>query len=123
MPAKKKKKAAPKKAAAKPAPAIRDPYTKSQLFGAIAEDTGLSKKEVSAVFDSLGGFMHRHLKPRGAGVFTLPGVAKFTVRKKPATKARPGVNPFTGEKITIKAKPASRVVKARILSGLKRMAE
>ena len=64
--------------------AIRDPYTKAQLFGAIAEDTGLSKKEVAAVFESLNDFMLRHLKSRSAGTFTLPGLAKFTVNKKPA---------------------------------------
>lgn len=116
MPAKKKS------APAKNKTAIRDPYTKAQLYGAIAEDTGLSKKEVSAVFESLSDHMERHLKPRAAGVFTLPGIAKFTVRKKPATKARKGINPFTGEPTVFKAKPASRVVKARILAGLKKMA-
>ncbi len=103
--------------------AIRDPYTKAQLFAAIAEDTGLVKKDVAAVFESLNDHMLRHLKSRSAGTFTLPGLAKFTVNKKPATKARPGVNPFTGEEIMIAAKPARRVVKIRALKGLKDMAE
>jgi nucleoid DNA-binding protein len=104
-------------------PAIREPYTKAQLFSAIAEDTGLGKKDVAAVFESLGDTMHRHLKSRSAGAFTLPGLAKFTVNKKAATKARPGVNPFTGEEIMISAKPARRVVKIRALKGVKDMAE
>ncbi len=102
--------------------AIRNPYTKAQLFTAISEDTGLTRKEVAAVFQSLADLMLRHLKSRSAGVFTLPGLLKLTVNKKPATKARPGRNPFTGEDIMIAAKPASRVVKARILKGLKEMA-
>lgn len=103
--------------------AIRDPYTKAQLMSAIAEDTGLTKKEVVAVFDSLKDVIERHLKPRSAGTFTLPGLLKLTVNKKAATKERKGVNPFTGEEMTFKAKPASRQVKARILKGLKEAAQ
>lgn len=102
--------------------AIREPYTKSQTYAHIAEETGLSKKEVTAVFDALKDLIHRHLKSRAAGVFTLPGLAKLSVVKKPATKARKGINPFTGEETTFKAKPASRVVKVRVLKGLKDLA-
>jgi nucleoid DNA-binding protein len=101
---------------------VKDPYTKSQLQAAIAEDTGLSKKEVAAVFESRNSQIHRHLKPRAAGTFTMPGLAKLTVVKKPATKARKGINPFTGEPTVFKAKPASRVVKVRVLKGLKDLA-
>ena len=101
---------------------VRDPFTKAQLVGAIAEDTGLSRKEVGAVLESLRDQMERHLKPRSAGVFTFPGLAKFTVVKKKATKARKGINPFTGEATVFKAKPASRVVKVRVLKGLKDLA-
>lgn len=103
--------------------AIRDPYTKAQLIAAISECSGLSKKEVASVFDCLGDLMHRHLKKRSAGSFTLPGIAKFTVQAKKATKARKGINPFTGEETMFKAKPARRVVKIRALKGLKDMAE
>ena len=102
--------------------AIRKPSTKAQLYGSIAEDTGLTKKQVAAVFDSLADQIHRHLKPRSAGVCTLPGLAKITVVKKPATKEREGINPFTGEPTVFKAKPASRVVKVRPLKGLKDLA-
>jgi len=97
--------------------ALKEGYTKAKLYAAIAEDTGLSKKEVTAVFESLKDQMERHLKPRAVGAFTLPGLAKFTVVKKPATKARKGVNPFTGEEMMFKAKPASRNVRARALKG------
>lgn len=103
--------------------AVKDPFTKAQLYAEIAEDTGLSKKDVAAVFDSLKDQIHRHLKSRSTGVFNLPGLAKFTVQKKAATKARKGINPFTGEQTTFAAKPARRVVKARILKGLKDLAE
>ena len=103
--------------------AIRDPYTKARLFAAISEDTGLTKKQVAAVFESLSNLMHRHLKKRSAGTFTLPGLAKFNVVAKKATKARKGINPFTGEETTFAAKPARRVVRVRPLKGLKDMAD
>lgn len=103
--------------------AVKKPYTKAQVFAAIAEDTGLTKKDVGAVLESLANHMHRHLKKRAAGTFTLPGLAKFTVATKKATKARKGRNPFTGEDIMIAAKPARRMVRVRPLKGLKDMAE
>ncbi len=103
--------------------AIREPYTKARLMAAIAEDTGLTKKEIASVFECLGDYMLRHLKKRSAGAFTLPGICKFTVQSKKATRARKGINPFTGEETMFKAKPARRVVKMRALKGLKDMAE
>ncbi len=103
--------------------AIREPLTKAQLLATISEETGLSKKDVTNVFASLNDLMHRHLKTRAAGVFTLPGLAKFSVTKRKATKARKGINPFTGEEIMIAAKPARRAVKIRALKGLKEMVE
>lgn len=93
--------------------------TKSQLMASIAEATGLPKRQVAGVVESLSEHIIRHLKPKGAGKFTLPGMAKFTVVAKPARKARKGVNPFTGEEIMIKAKPASRGVRIRPLKALK----
>lgn len=111
------------KTAPKKLTAIREPYTKTQVLSCIAEDTGLTKKQVAHVLDCLNEVIQRHLKPRAAGVFTLPGLAKISVVKKPATKARKGINPFTGEQTTFKAKPARRVVKVRPLKGLKDMAE
>lgn len=103
--------------------AIREPFTKARLFAEISDDTGLPKKEVAAVFDSLASVMHRHLKKRGAGTFTLPGLAKFVVQTKKATKARKGINPFTGQPTVFAAKPARRVVKIRPLKGIKEMAD
>ena len=91
--------------------------TKSELLAQISADTELSRKQVAAVFESLDGIIKKSL--RGPGLFTLPGLAKRKVVKKPATKARQGVNPFTGEKMTFKAKPASKKVRILALKGLK----
>lgn len=116
------KKAAPvKKAAA--TTAIKDPMTKSQMVTALAESTGLSKQDVGAVLSELGNLVERHVKKRGAGQFTLPGLLKIRTVKKKATKARKGRNPFTGEEITIAAKPARTTVRVTPLKGLKEMAE
>ena len=91
--------------------------TKSEILATICKDTGLSRKQVSSVFDSLSGVIRKSL--RGNGLFTLPGLLKLKVVKKPATKAREGVNPFTGETMTFKAKPASKKVRAMPLKSLK----
>ena len=50
---------------------------------------------------------------RKNGVFLVPGFAKFVIVKKPAAKARKGTNPFTGEEMMFKAKPARNIVRAR----------
>ena len=91
--------------------------TKSDILAAISKDTGLSKKQVSGVFDSLGTVIKKSLK--GSGLFTLPGLAKMKVVKKPATPAREGINPFTKQPTTFKAKPASKKVRVLPLKGLK----
>jgi nucleoid DNA-binding protein len=107
-----------KKAGATP----KKPPTKSEIYTQIADDTGLTKKDVVAVFESLSGQIQQNLGGRGApGMFTLPGLLKMRVVKKPATKARKGVNPFTGEEMMFKAKPASKTVKVAALKGLKDM--
>ena len=112
----------PTTASKKKLTAIRDPYTKAKLYRAISEDAGLSRGQVASVFDSLADLMTRHLKKRSAGTFILPGLAKFTVVSKKATRARKGINPFTGEETTFAAKPARRVVKIRLLKHVKDMA-
>jgi nucleoid DNA-binding protein len=100
----------------------KKPPTKSEIYAKIVEDTGLTRKDVAAVFDSLNGQIKKNLGGRGApGMFTIPGLLKLRVVKKPATKARKGINPFTGEEMMFKAKPASKAVKATVLKGLKDM--
>lgn len=93
--------------------------TKSELFTELAERTELTRKQVGALFSALDEVIDKNL--RGAGIFTLPGLLKLKVVKKPATKARKGTNPFTGEEMTFKAKPAMRKVKALPLKKLKEM--
>lgn len=120
-----KKKVAKKKAAVKTAPAvkaIKEPYTKTMLFNEIAERTELKKKDVVAVFDELSNIINGHIRRNAAGVFTVPGLMKIKVVRKPATRARKGINPFTGEPTIFKAKPARNVVKIQPLKALKDMA-
>lgn len=99
---------------------VANKQTKSQILSSIADDTGLSKKEVTAVLDSLAGLAHAHLRKGGSGEFTVPALGiKLRRVIKPAREARKGTNPFTGEEIMIKAKPASTSVKATALKALK----
>jgi nucleoid DNA-binding protein len=113
-----RKKAASKK---KAAAAGKKPPTKSEILAAIADDTELSKKEVSAVLESLSNLIGKNIGSRGPGYFNLPGLMKIKVNKKPAVKARKGINPFTGEEMMFKAKPARKVVKIAPLKSLKEM--
>jgi nucleoid DNA-binding protein len=107
--------------AAKKASAVKAPMTKSAMLDQIAQNTGLAKKQVSAVFDEIACLIESHLKKGGVGQFTLPGLMKIEVRRKPATKARKGINPFTGEETVFKAKPARNIVKIRALKKVKDM--
>ncbi len=101
--------------------AVKKPMTKSAIIGEIALNTEMTKKQVSAVLDELGILIERHIKKRSPGQFTLPGLMKIEVKKKPATKARKGINPFTKEEMVFKAKPARKVVKIRPLKKVKDM--
>ena len=103
--------------------AVKEAMTKSQLLETLSESTGLQRKDVAAVLDELGAVIERHVRKRAVGTFTLPGLLKIKVVRKPATKARKMMSPFTGQEITVAAKPASRAVKVQPLSGLKRMTE
>ena len=128
------KKAAAKKAAAKKAPAkkaaaapakkitaVKERYSKTQILNEISEKTELSRKDVTAVLDELTDIIEGHVKKRACGEFVLPGLFKIVTVKKPARKARKGINPFTGEETTFAAKPASIQVKVRPLKKLKDM--
>jgi len=108
--------------AAKKKPAASGkPMTKSEILSSLAESTGLNKKEIGMVIDELGTLIGQNLSKRGPGVFNVPGLMKVKVVRKPATKARKGINPFTKEEQMFKAKPARNVVKILPLKGLKDM--
>jgi len=106
---------------APPITSVDKPFTKGQLIGALAGRTGLPRKEVSTLYDELISIIAAHLKRQGPGQCTLPSLVKMKVVNKPATKARQGTNPFTGEKMMFKAKPARNIVKVRALKALKAM--
>jgi nucleoid DNA-binding protein len=108
---------------AKKASPLKQQMTKSQLYSEIAENTGLSKKEVSSVFEELGALVERHIKKNAVGQFTLPGLLKVKSVKRPARKAQKGVpNPFRpGELMDVPARPASMKVKVTPLKNLKEM--
>lgn len=104
------------------AKAAPKPLTKTEIYSNIADETGLTKKQVAEVFEALDGQIEKSLAGRGAPkVFSLPGLCKITLQHKPATKEREGINPFTGEPTIFKAKPAKTVVKIRPLKKLKDM--
>ena len=119
-----KKKVVKKKAAAPTIKALtraKKAYTKTELMTTIADRTGVAKKDVAAVFESLAEVIEVHVKKGAVGSFNLPGLLKVKTIRKPATKARKGINPFTGEETVFKAKPARTVVKVLPLKKLKEM--
>jgi nucleoid DNA-binding protein len=95
--------------------------TKSAMYDHLSKQTGLARKQVANVFDELTNYIKQEVGKKGPGIFTLPGLLKVKRVEKPATKARQGRNPQTGEAITIKAKPKRTVVKALALKALKEM--
>ncbi|RPI77337.1 MAG: DNA-binding protein [Desulfobacteraceae bacterium] len=107
--------------AAKKLTPINAPLNKSAILAVVAENAGISKKQVSLVFEQLALLIESHLSKRNIGKFVLPGLLKIEIKRKPATKARKGINPFTGEETLFKAKPARNVVKIRPLKRVKDM--
>jgi nucleoid DNA-binding protein len=101
---------------------IKDRFSKTQILDDIAASTELSRKQVAAVLDSLTDVIEGHVKKNAVGEFVLPGLLKISTVRKPAVKARKGINPFTKEEVMFKAKPATTVVKVRPLKKLKDMA-
>ena len=97
------------------------PATKTVMFQDLADRTGLSRKQVSAVFDELVNYLRDELGRKGPGVVNLAGLLKIKRVEKPATKARPGINPRTKEPMMIPAKPKRIVIRARPLKNLKEM--
>ena len=121
-PAKRKAARKSSKKAAAPAKPIKARFSKTQVVTHIAETTELSRKQVQSVLDELSTVIEGHISKKGCGEFVLPGLMKIVTVKKPARKARKGINPFTGEETMFKAKPASIQVKIRPLKKMKEMA-
>jgi DNA-binding protein HU-beta len=93
--------------------------TKSQFVAEIAERSGITKKQATAVLEAMNAVIVTQLADKGPGEVTIPGLLKLNVVNKPATPERQGINPFTKEPTVFKAKPASRSVKARPVKALK----
>tara|TARA_A100000164_G_C21414837_1_gene543868 strand:- start:136 stop:507 length:372 start_codon:yes stop_codon:yes gene_type:complete len=110
----------PKKAVeAKKMKPVKSKLSKSQVIEALAEDSGMAKSEVKKVWGSLERLIEASICERGYGQFTLPGLMKVTTVRRPAIKARRGINPFTKEEIWFKAKPATTGVRIRALKKMK----
>ena len=99
--------------------AKKKPLSKAEILNAVADAIGeeVSRKHVKEIVETLVAVGHKELKKNG--IFVLPGFAKFVVVKKPARPAREGINPFTKEKQTFAAKPASKAVRARPVKAIK----
>jgi nucleoid DNA-binding protein len=95
--------------------------SKSQVIGAIADKTGLAKKDVSGVFGAMSDLIKRELGKKGPGEFVVPDLLKLKVRNVPAKPKRKGIDPFTGQEKMFAAKPASRKIRATALKKLKDM--
>ena len=111
-------KSAPK---AKKITAASKPRSKGEFFMTIADQTELSRKQVASVFETMGKILAADLGKSGPGVCNVSGLMKVMVVRKPAVKARKGINPFTKQEVMFKAKPARNVVKIRALKTLKSM--
>lgn len=110
-------------AAVKPVAAIKTPLTRTQIIQLVAERADLEKKQAKAALEALVDVIDGHIKKRGAGEMNFLSLFKLVVVKKPATKARKGTNPFTGEEMMFKAKPAKKVIKVRPLKKVKEMVD
>ena len=110
------------KETSQPLPPIPARLSKAQLLELLAADSGLRKTEIKRVLGALDRVIEASLGPGGGGQFTMPGLLKMTAVRRPAVKARKGINPFTGEELWFKAKPPTTGVKIRPLKKLKRLA-
>jgi nucleoid DNA-binding protein len=117
------KKVGAKKAATpfRRATAISERYNKIEIVNELALNSGLNRKQINTVLDELCLLVQRHVKKRAVGEFILSGLVKITTVKKPAKKARKGINTFTGKETIFKAKPATNAVKVYALKGLRDM--
>lgn len=92
---------------------------KTQFVTALSEKSGLSKKQTVSVLDTLNGMVAQQLGKEGPGEILIPGLLKLNVVDKPATSKHEGINPFTKEPMTYKAKPAHKVIKVKLHKSLK----
>jgi nucleoid DNA-binding protein len=95
--------------------------SRSEFIATVSQHVGIHRRDVAAVLHAVASIIRADLSKTGPGVLNVPGMMRITVKRKPATKARMGINPFTKEQVMFKAKPARNVVKIRPLKALKDM--
>jgi nucleoid DNA-binding protein len=93
--------------------------SKSQFVTTLAEKSGLNKRQAMSALDTINVIVAQQLGKRGPGEVLIPGLLKLNVVDKPATRKHEGINPFTKEPMTYKAKAARKVIKVRPLKALK----
>jgi nucleoid DNA-binding protein len=103
--------------------AAKKPMNKTEIVTALCEATGLTKQQVSEVFDELAGLIKKNLDVQGPGVFSIPDLLQIKVVRKPATEEHKGINPFTKQEMVVKAKPARNLIRIVPLKGLKAMVQ
>jgi nucleoid DNA-binding protein len=103
--------------------AAKKPMNKTEIVAALCEATGLTKQQVSELFDELAGLIKKNLDEQGPGVFTIPDLLQIKVVRKPATEEHKGINPFTKQEMIVKAKPARNLFRMVPLKGLKAMVQ
>jgi nucleoid DNA-binding protein len=93
--------------------------SKSQFVTTLAEKSGLDKKQATSALNTINAIVAQQLGQGGPGEVLIPGLLRLNVVDRPATRQHEGVNPFTKEPMTYKAKPARKVIKVRLLKALK----
>lgn len=93
--------------------------SKSQFVTKLAEKSGLNKKQAASALDTINAMVAQQLGKGGPGEVLIPGLLKLNVVNKPATRKHEGLNPFTKEPMTFKAKAARKVIRVRPLKALK----
>ena len=93
--------------------------SKSQFVTTLAEKSGLNKVQAASALDTINAMVAQQLGKRGPGEVLIPGLLRLNVVDKPATRKHEGVNPFTKEPMTYKAKAAHKVIRVRALKALK----
>ena len=93
--------------------------SKSQFVTTLAEKSGLNKNQAASALNTINAMVAQQLGKRGPGEVLIPGLLKLNIVNKPATRQHEGLNPFTKEPMTYKAKAARKVIRARPLKALK----
>jgi DNA-binding protein HU-beta len=93
--------------------------TKTQFIANLAEKSGLTRRQAVSALIAIDTIVFHQLGSQGPGEVLIPGLLRLNVVDKPATPQHEGINPFTNEPMTYKARAARRVIRVRSLKALK----